>query len=595
MSLANPGWRRAWSDSLPVTAISWMMDQGRCPVAEGVNCDERRLARSRHPPPGDGRPEQTLQVAGAALPPGPSSRRRRAALGPLSMHPQVAPRLSHPARPARAPAQLARSTLRPWADGRSDAQAAEAGRARIDGEDALALEVTAPGGAAAVLSAFRRRLLTGQADLLLGETRRTRCRAPGWRKAQGRQRPASTQGLAALQPGKRLEGRGATLRHARHGLAPGAPAGRQSWGPAVWGARARPRGAAARLPPATPARDPLALPRGMGGRPRLGASAAPATPAWLRELPAIQPRRRVWRHPLSASPEAQPVRWRPAGDLPPAPLRIRSPDDPEARDGPTRETAGTGDQGPRTDTCADATPTPMTAVLSTPATTAAVAVRPTLQDPLATRQVPPRAPCVEAGDVRAGHLLPSRTEQGRARLGPVPGAQRWPGQAKNGFAAATLGLDWEAEHASCPHGPRRGVWRERPDRHAQAAVRLAFSQPGGAACASRAAGPRAARAPRARRMRDHAPDPVLQEARAWQQTASFTQGYARRAGLEGPMAQGTRRGDRRRSRDLGWGKTRLRQLLLAAALNGMRVAARLAAIPRAQTRPSAFAALAAAS
>jgi transposase len=53
-------------------------------------------------------------------------------------------------------------------------------------------------------------------------------------------------------------------------------------------------------------------------------------------------------------------------------------------------------------------------------------------------------------------------------------------------------------------------------------------------------------------------------------------------------------GDLRRSRDLGLVKTRLMHLLLAAALNFMRVAAWLAQRPRAQTRPSAVAALAAA-
>ena len=59
------------------------------------------------------------------------------------------------------------------------------------------------------------------------------------------------------------------------------------------------------------------------------------------------------------------------------------------------------------------------------------------------------------------------------------------------------------------------------------------------------------------------------------------------------MAQGTRSGDLRRSRDSGLMKTRLRHLRLATALNCRRVAAWLAEIPRSRARPSAFAALAA--
>jgi hypothetical protein len=43
---------------------------------------------------------------------------------------------------------------------------------------------------------------------------------------------------------------------------------------------------------------------------------------------------------------------------------------------------------------------------------------------------------------------------------------------------------------------------ERPDRHGHATVRMAFSQPGCGACASRTDGTRAATAPRAWRIRD---------------------------------------------------------------------------------------------
>jgi transposase len=63
--------------------------------------------------------------------------------------------------------------------------------------------------------------------------------------------------------------------------------------------------------------------------------------------------------------------------------------------------------------------------------------------------------------------------------------------------------------------------------------------------------------------------------------------------MEGTIAPGTRPGDLRRARDIGVVKTRLLHLLLAAAIHCRRGAAWLAEIPRAWTRPSAFAALAA--
>ena len=133
---------------------------------------------------------------------------------------------------------------------------------------------------------------------------------------------------------------------------------------------------------------------------------------------------------------------------------------------------------------------------------------------------------------------------------------------------------------------------ERPDRHGHATVRIAFSKPVCAACARRADCTRAATAPRALRIRARDHYTVLQAARALQQTETFKQVYARRAGIEGTIAQGTRTGDLRRSRYIGLVKTRLMHLLVATALNFLRVAAWLAEIPRAQTRPSTFAALA---
>jgi transposase len=304
--------------------------------------------------------------------------------------------------------------------------------------------------------------------------------------------------------------------------------------------------------------------------------------------------RRVWLQQFDATPNGPPGRWRSAADLPPAPRLISSPDDPEARDGKTRETEWPGDHVHVTDTCDDEAPNLITEVTTPPATPSDFAVRPTMQAKLATRQLTPGEQLVDSGYVTSDHLLTSRTEHGIDLMGPVPADQRWQGQAKNGFAAAHCVIDWEATYAICPPGQRSVVWMERPDRHGHATVRIAFSPPVCAVCASRAECTRAATAPRALRMREHDHYTGLQAARARQQTDPCKQVYARRAGIEGTIAQGTRLGELRRSRSIGLVKTRLMPLLLAAARNFIRVAAWLAEIPRAQTRPSAFAALAAA-
>jgi len=119
-------------------------------------------------------PAQTIQVARAAFPKGNSSMRMRDALGPIYTNATFAALFSHTGRPAEAPAQLALISVMQCAEGLSDAQAADAVRARIDWKYALALALTDPGFDASVLSEFRQRLITGHAELLLFETMLTR-------------------------------------------------------------------------------------------------------------------------------------------------------------------------------------------------------------------------------------------------------------------------------------------------------------------------------------------------------------------------------------------------------------------------------------
>src|ERR687896_670620 len=69
--------------------------------------------------------------------------------------------------------------------------------------------------------------------------------------------------------------------------------------------------------------------------------------------------------------------------------------------------------------------------------------------------------------------------------------------------------------------------------------------------------------------------------------------YARRAGIEGTLSQGVRAFGLRRSRYRGLARTHLQHVATAAAVNLERLAAWFRAVPRAATRISRFAALAA--
>jgi transposase len=536
-------------------------------------------------------PDETARVAQAAFPKGNPYMRMRDALGPIYANPQFAALFSHTGQPAEAPAQLALITVMQFAEGLSDAQAADAVRARIDWKYALALELTDAGFDSSVLCEFRKRLITGQAELLLFETMLTLFREHGLLKAKGRQRTDSTHVLAAIQTLNRLECVGETLRHALNTLATAAPDWLGAWVPADWFDRYSRRFAEYRLPAEKPARYVLAEQIGTDGRHLLRMVYDPTAPTWLQAVPAVQVLRQVWVQQFYAGSDEQPVRWRVAEDLPPATLLISSPYDPQARYRRKRTTEWTGYKVHLTETCDDDMPHLITDVTTTPAPTSDSEVLPTIQDQLANRQLTPSEQIVDAGYMSADHLLTSRTEQGIDLLGPVAEDHSWQATTGNGFAAAQFVIDWDARQATCPQGHQSVVWMERADRHGHATVQISFSKPVCAACARRSDCTRSATEPRTLQLRARAHYLALQAARERQQTDWFKAEYARRAGIEGTISQGTRKGDLRRSRYIGEAKTRLMHVLLAAALNFMRVAAWLAETPQSRTRQSAFARL----
>src|SRR5215218_7223843 len=83
-------------------------------------------------------------------------------------------------------------------------------------------------------------------------------------------------------------------------------------------------------------------------------------------------------------------------------------------------------------------------------------------------------------------------------------------------------------------------------------------------------------------------------ARARMHDPAWKERYRRRAGVEGTLSQGVRAFGMRRSRYLGLAKTGLQQVCTAAAINVSRVVHWLNGQPRAKTRLTRFAALAAA-
>jgi Transposase DDE domain len=86
---------------------------------------------------------------------------------------------------------------------------------------------------------------------------------------------------------------------------------------------------------------------------------------------------------------------------------------------------------------------------------------------------------------------------------------------------------------------------------------------------------------------------ALQKARATHATEAGQKRYARRAGIEGTISQSVRAFGARRTRYRGLPKTHLHQVITAVAINVRRIVAWFDEVPKATTRTSHFAALAA--
>lgn len=540
-------------------------------------------------------PDHTAEVAWAAFPKGNPYLRMRDALGPIYTNPDFAHLFPKDGQPAYAPAQLALVTVMQFAEGLSDAQAADAVRSRIDWKYALALELTDSGFDASVLSEFRARLIAGHAETLLFDTMLTLFREQRLLKVRGRQRTDSTHVLAAIQVLNRLECVGEALRHALNQVARTAPAWLRGWVPPIWFEHYERRFEEYRLPPGKAERYALAEQIGTDGRQLLVALSAVDAPTGLRTLPAVETLRLIWLQQFYAvAPDAR-VHWRTADDLPPGSLLISSPYDPDARYSKKRHTEWTGYKVHLTETCDDDTPNLVTDVTTTPATTLDFPALPIIQQHLAERDVLPGEHLVDAGYMTTDQFQASRTNHLIDLVGPIADDRSWQALQGDGLGAAHFVIDWDAQQATCPQGARSVGWFHRKNRHGHDAIQIRFPKEACANCGIRARCTRAKTQGRALLVRTQEHTLALQEARERRQRDDFGQQYARRAGVEGTISQGVSRGDLRRSRYRGFAKTQLLHQLIGAALNFVRVAAWLAEVPRSQTRHSAFAVLATAS
>lgn len=537
-------------------------------------------------------PEATAQAAHAAFPKGHMYLRLRDELGPIYTNPDFAHLFPTHGQPALAPARLALVTIMQMVDGLSDVEAADAVRDRLSWKYALALDLNDPGFDASVLCEFRKRLLVGGAEYLLLDALLTRLVDQGLLKPRGRQRSDSTHVLAAIRTLTRLMLVGETLRAALNAIALVAPAWLQAISPPAWFERYSRRMEEYRLPVAKAERAEVATTIGGDGVQLLRAVYGPTAPAEVRGLPAVDILRQVWLQQYYAPDSDGQSCWREPADTPPSAQLIHSPYDLDARYCTKREVHWVGYKTHITETCDADAPHLITHVETTVSTVPDCKAPEVIHTALAAKALLPEDHLLDRGYVNADVIVSSHTEHGVRVVGPVAEDNHWQARAQCGFDVASFVVDWEARQAVCPEGTTNSKWSVTHNTNGHEIINIRFPVAACRACPVRAQCTRSAEGSREITVRPQAQHGALIATRQRQHSATFRKEYAARAGIEGTLSQGIRAFDLRHTRYIGLAKTRLHQVLVAVALNLVRLVAWFTETPQAGTRTSAFAALA---
>jgi transposase len=541
-------------------------------------------------------PEATARVAKAAFRKGNPLLSLRDELGAIFADADFAdlfPKLGQPALP---PWRLALVTILQFREDLPDRRAAEAVRARIDWKYLLGLELTDPGFDHSVLCEFRARLLEGSAEERLLRKLLEVCQARGLLEARGRQRTDATHVLASIRVLNRLELLGETLRAALNELATIAPDWLREVAPEGWYRRYARRVEDSRLPRAAAEREAYGRTIGEDGFALLDRLDEPTTPKGLRRLPAVEVLRQVWAHHFerkNATPPGGGARLRAKGDPPPATEPIESPYDPQARFRTRSGTSWTGYIVHLTETCEDDAVHLITHAMTTIATVHEARCTAVIHQALLGKGLAPGEHLVDAAYVDAELLVRGREELGIDLLGPPRPNPSWQAKIEGGYDIDRFEVDWNGQRVRCPQGKLSSAWSRQVDHAGTPYVSVRFRRTDCAACAGRPLCTRAEHQARHLKLQPRAEHEALKAARERLTTKEGRRCYARRAGIEGTLSQGVRAFGLRRSRYRDLARTHLQHVATAAAINLVRLGDWFRAVPRAATRTSRFAALAA--
>ncbi len=534
-------------------------------------------------------PAQTVLVARAAFPKGNLYLSMRDELGTLFDDTDFAELFSRRGYPAVTPWRLALITIMQFLEDLSDRQAAEAVRSRIDWKYLLGLELTDSGFDYSVLSGFRSRLIAGEKQTLLLERLLERFREKKLLKVRGTQRTDSTHVLAAIRVMNRLELVTETMRAALNEVATFAPEWLTKSALPEWLTRYQARAEQSRMPRTDPARETYARQVGRDGfyLLKLLSDQQPD----LLKLEQVAVLDRVWQRHYTRREDGE-VYWRPTVELAKAATAIESPYDTEARFSTKRDLSWTGYKVHLSETCDEQLPRLITNVHTTVATTQDVSCTDDIQKALQANNLLPARHLVDTGYIDAQLVIESAENYGIELFGPMRLNPSW--QARTGgIDAAQFQIDWDNHQARCPAGKQSAYWSEyQTKEYARPVVKIRFRNRDCAECLNRQQCVRNKKAGRSLQIPSREMYQALEQTRRKLASDEGRNEYKKRAGIEGTISQGVRRGTLRRSRYRGLEKTHLQEVATATAINLVRAVNFLNQEIPAKTRVSRFARLA---
>ena len=536
-------------------------------------------------------PEKTYHVARAAFPKGNPYIVLRNQLGSIFINEDFTDLYSKHGQSAWSPWRLALITLLQFRENLSDRQTADAVRSRIDWKYLLGLELEDTGFDFSVLSEFRGRLISGSNETLLLNRLLERCQQLELIKIRGKQRTDATYILGAVRELTRLEQIGESLRAALNEIATLTPHWLQSWVPIEWYEQYERRIEHERLPKSKKEQQKYAVRVGVDGYHLLAAIEQDPAHNWLANLPKIIHLTTIWKRHFTQTSAG--LAYKSKTEVSSLTPEAESPYDPEVRYRRRNQNTWVGYQVHLTETCDDDYPHLITSVATSSACEYETSQTPLIHDRLADLELLPTEHFVDAAYISAEILLEAQEKYSIRVIGPPRQDGSWQAKTNGAFDYTAFEIDWHQEQVRCPNGKISSYWKEvDTDSDTRSpGIKVRFNKHDCGVCSVRT---QCTRGKGGRQMR--LPSQDLYETNAAMRTYMNSEEgkdlYKKRAGIEGTISQAVRSFGFRQTRYIGQAKTHLQHVATAAALNLDRLADWFLGVKRAETRVSAFAALA---